>query len=124
MTDIVGARKFISISKKDNLYGPYDNMINESGNSLDLAVVEIAVKLPGDSNKYPIAVDKKTRHYVGDYVRYYISGNLPEPLRRNPWDDPLQVEIITSVYRGARNGNRYEIIRSARGRLVNWHHPQ
>ena len=122
MTNIVGARKFISISKKDNLYNPYDNMINESGNSFDLAVVEIAVKLPGDSNKYPIAVDKKTRHYVGDTVRYYISGNLPEPLRRNPWDDPLQVEIVTTIYRGARNGNRYEIIRSARGRLVSWNH--
>lgn len=122
--NIVGARKFISISKKDNLYNPYDNMINESGNSLDLAVIEIAVKLPGDSNKYPIAVDKKTRHYVGDTVRYYLSGDLPEPIRRNPWADPLQVEIVTTIYRGARNGNRYEIIRSTRGRLVNWHHPQ
>ena len=123
-SNIVGARKFISISKKDNLYGPYDNMVNESGNSSDLAVVEIAVKLPGDNNKYPIAVDKKTRHYVGDTVRYYISGNLPEPLRRNPWDDPLQVEIVTTIYRGVRNGSRYEIIRSARGRLVSWQHPQ
>ena len=122
--NIVGSRKFISISKKDNLYNPYDNMINESGNSFDLAVVEIAVKLPGDSNKYPIAVDKKTRHYVGDTVRYYLSGDLPEPIRRNPWADPLQVEIVTTIYRGAGNGNRYEIIRSARGRLVNWHHPQ
>lgn len=99
-------------------------MINESGDSLDLAVVEIAVKLPGDSNKYPIAVDKKTRHYVGDTVRYYISGNLPEPLRRNPWDDPLQVEIVTTIYRGVGNSSRYEIIRSARGRLVSWQHPQ
>jgi hypothetical protein len=123
-SNIVGARKFISISKKDNLYGPYDNMVNESGNSSDLAVVEIAVKLPGDNNKYPIAVDKKTRHYVGDTVRYYISGNLPEPLRRNPWDDPLQVEIVTTIYRGVGNGSRYEIIRSARGRLVSWQHPQ
>lgn len=123
-SNIVGARKFISISKKDNLYGAYDNMVNESGDSFDLAVVEIAVKLPGDSNKYPIAVDKKTRHYVGDTVRYYISGNLPEPLRRNPWDDPLQVEIVTTIYRGVGNGSRYEIIRSARGRLVSWQHPQ
>lgn len=122
MTNIVGARKFISVSKKDNLYGPYDNMVNESGDSTDLAVVQIVVKLPGNNTKYPITVDKKTRHYVGDSVRYYISGNLPEPLRRNPWDDPLQVEIITSVYRGAGNGNRYEIIRSARGRLVSWNH--
>lgn len=123
-SNIVGARKFISISKKDNLYGPYDNMVDESGNSSDLAVVEIAVKLPGDNNKYPIAVDKKTRHYVGDTVRYYISGNLPEPLRRNPWDDPLPVEIVTTIYRGVGNGSRYEIIRSARGRLVSWQHPQ
>ena len=122
MTNIVGARKFISISKKDNLYGPYDNMVNESGDSTDLAVAQIVVKLPGNNTEYPITVDKKSRHYVGDYVRYYISGNLPEPLRRNPWDDPLQVEIITSVYRGARNGKRYEIIRSARGRLVSWNH--
>ena len=99
-------------------------MVNESGNSSDLAVVEITVKLPGDNNKYPIAVDKKTRHYVGDTVRYYISGNLPEPLRRNPWDDPLQVEIVTTIYRGVGNGSRYEIIRSARGRLVSWQHPQ
>ena len=123
-SNIIGARKFISVSKKDNLYGPYDNMANESGDSFDLAVVEIAVKLPGDNNKYPIAVDKKTRHYVGDTVRYYISGNLPEPLRRNPWDDPLQVEIVTTIYRGVGNGSRYEIIRSARGRLVSWQHPQ
>ena len=122
--NIVGSRKFISISKKDNLYNLYDNMINENGDPLSITVVGIAVKLPGDSNKYPIAVDKKTRHYVGDTVRYYLSGDLPEPIRRNQWVDPLQVEIVTTVYRGAGNGNRYEIIRSARGRLVNWHHPQ
>ena len=120
---ITGVRYFIVITKKNSLYGLYENLPNFAHSTTDAAIVNTSVKIPGNDQKYPIAIDKSTRQYTSDGVRYYLSGELPEPLRRPLTEESHKpVDVLTVMYRGAVNGSRYMESRSA-GLLINWHHP-
>lgn len=97
----------------------YENLPNVTSDT----TVNVFVKLTKNNQKSQIVIDKSTRQYTSDGVRYYLSGDLPEPLRRSLNEESRQrIEVLTAVYLGPRSGNRLMETRS-RGLLINWHHP-